>query len=264
LDTPVPVTFTANFDTESQLALFSFTPQLDTYWRIAPDPTHPERGKVLQLLRNGQVEPGKVRRPTTVALVKDDRWSDLELTVDLKCTTEVTNKGRDLVIVFCYQDPYHFYYAHLSNEQAGVHNVIMKVHGPLEDSRHTIHREKTEGLLTDLEYHRVKVTYDNKTGEIRVYVDNMYAPHLTAIDTEFHRQFRQYRVFRQPPPHRDQTSIEPGRQFTQSLQQGLLVIVITPDHRIVDGGAPIAVVTTVKEDSFALTRPVEAGLTEAP
>ena len=177
--------FVADFDDQSQLNLFSFTPRIEAYWRIAPDRAHPERGQVLQLLRAAETEQDKVRRPGALAMIEGMPWRDFTLTVELKCTAGVALRGRDLVVVFCYQDPFHFYYVHLSNEQAGAHNVIMKVHDPSPAGRRTIHREHTEGLLTDLEYHRVKVTYDSVSGEIRVYVDDLARPHLTATDGQF-------------------------------------------------------------------------------
>ncbi len=182
---PADQSFTANFDDPAQLDLFSFTPQVQSYWRIAPDPVHAERGGVLQLLRAAQSEPGKVRRPVTTAMVKGQRWSDFTLTVDLKCTTEVATRGRDLVIVLCYRDPFNLYYVHLSNEQTGAHNVIMKVHDAAPEGRRTIHRDQAPGLLIDREYHRVQVDYRGATGEITVYVDDMWRPHLTATDTQF-------------------------------------------------------------------------------
>jgi hypothetical protein len=87
-----------------------------------------------------------------------------------------------VVIVFHYQDPTHFYYAHFAAISDQVHNIIGLVNGK---DRVKINR-KPPGQsipgLKDMKFHDFKVIYDAETGEIKAYLDDMTTPILTAND----------------------------------------------------------------------------------
>jgi hypothetical protein len=76
----------------------------------------------------------------------------------------------------------HYYYAHLSsNSDDTFHNIIMKVTGT---ERETIDRETLpEARLTD-DWHTIRVEHET-SGAIRVYVDDLEIPLMTAQDTTY-------------------------------------------------------------------------------
>jgi hypothetical protein len=91
-------------------------------------------------------------------------------------------KGRDVCLVFGYRDDTHFYYAHICSESnGGTHNVLMKVDGK---KRHVIMREKRPVARLTSAWHHARVTHQT-SGEIKVYVDDMETPIMTARDREY-------------------------------------------------------------------------------
>jgi hypothetical protein len=131
--------------------------------------------------------PGKqrppVRRPGEYALWNQgQQFKDYSLTLEA-CSLELASKkGRDVCILFGYQDDTHFYYAHISNDSNGTfHNVIMKVEG---DSRTRINLEVLpEPRLPD-GWRTVRVSH-RSTGDIKVWVDEMDVPLMTADDSTY-------------------------------------------------------------------------------
>ncbi len=122
-----------------------------------------------------------VRRPTTYGLVPGT-WQNFEISVEAKSLRSNEVVGRDICILFGYQDDTHFYYAHISNDANGkTHNIIMRVDG---DSRTTIHQpQKPEPRLIG-EWHTIHVTYASD-GTIKVFVDDMKQPLMTATDSKY-------------------------------------------------------------------------------
>ena len=74
-------------------------------WEIAAEGSN----RFLRLSKAG--EPGVPRRPLQYALRRDLCLGDFDLRV------KVRRAGRSMLIVFGYQDPLHFYYAHLSSDR---------------------------------------------------------------------------------------------------------------------------------------------------
>lgn len=136
---------------------------------------------VAALTERGRNRP-PVRRPGAFRLVPHHDWSNVQLSVRARTMEPDSRINRDIVLVFGYVDDTHYYYAHLSsNSDGGVHNVLMKVMG---DTRETIHRESLpEARLTD-DWHDLRAEHDT-TGSIRVYVDDMETPLMTAQDDTY-------------------------------------------------------------------------------
>ncbi len=99
-----------------------------------------------------------------------------------KCKSDVSNKHRDLVVIFNYQDPTHFYYVHFSAVSDDVHNIIGLVDG--KDRVKINHEPSGQSIarLNDLEFHDFRLTYNADSGEIKAYLDDMKTPILTAKD----------------------------------------------------------------------------------
>ena len=126
---------------------------------------------------------GNVRAPTSWSLLKDFDISDFIFTGRLKCNAKSDNPHRDMVVIFHYQDPTHFYYVHFSAVSDESHNIIGLVNGK---DRVKINLEppgESTVRLTDMEFHEFKVTCSVENGEIKAYLDDMKTPILTAKDT---------------------------------------------------------------------------------
>jgi hexosaminidase len=153
-----------------------WVPNIPENWLIGA-----ESGSLCYQLREPGIQ-GEVRAPTSWTVLKDHDLADLIFSGRLKCNAEMDNPHRDMVVIFHYQDPTHFYYVHFSASSDGNHNVISLVDGK---DRVKINHEPPGGSiarLTDMQFHAFKVTCNAETGEIKAYLDDMRTPIMTAED----------------------------------------------------------------------------------
>lgn len=122
-----------------------------------------------------------VRSPLNIALVKDVFVGDFVFEAKAQSTGK-DNPHRDMCIFWGYQDPSHFYYAHLAKEADDRANQIFIVNGK---DRAKISLTSTKGTAWDDKFHRVKVTRDAMTGDMAVFWDDMKSPIMTAKDLTF-------------------------------------------------------------------------------
>lgn len=132
-------------------------------------------GEVLELLKGR--EPGTPRRPSQFALLQEGPYSSFTLEVDVK------RNGKSLLLVFGYQDPGHYNYAHISVDdpvKQNVHNGVFHVFGgervrisPLEGG---------PGLLPTTDWTSVKLVWNGKTGEVTCYANGKTSGALHAVD----------------------------------------------------------------------------------
>jgi hexosaminidase len=158
-------------------------PNIPGNWRVVEE----DGSLVYRLIAPGR--PGVVRAPTSWSILKDFDVTDFVFTGRLKCRADTTNINRSVVIVFHYQDPTHFYYAHFAAISDQVHNIIGLVNGK---DRVKINREppgQSIPRLKDLKFHDFKVIYEAETGEIKAYLDDMKTPILTANDKTLNHGF---------------------------------------------------------------------------
>jgi hypothetical protein len=121
------------------------------------------------------------RSPTNVALLKDVKAGDLELTAKV-LSTHPDYGHRDAVIVFGYQDPAHFYYVHLGKQADDHANQIFIVN---DAARTKISLTSTSGTNWDDKWHTVRVVRKPADGTIEIYFDDMTKPVMTAKDKTF-------------------------------------------------------------------------------
>ncbi len=134
----------------------------------------------LQISEAGKPK-GPVRRPVTYALLPD-RWRDAELTVEARSLEPDSKVGKDIVLLFGYQDAEHFYYAHVSNDSDGrTHSIIMRVEA---SGRTPIHLEEAPEPALGSGWQTLRVSH-GANGEIVVRVDEREEPVLTANDTSY-------------------------------------------------------------------------------
>jgi hypothetical protein len=168
-----PTEFSEDF--EHGLARWDFTDA--KAWEVAEDPAG---NHVLSLERASQYEP-PFRSPLNIALAKDLKFDNFELTVRIKQTGREYGH-RDSCVFLGYQDPSHFYYVHLASTADEHANSIFLVNGA---ARVSIAATRTTGTKWDDKFHNVKVVRDSASGKIEVYFDDMKTPAMTATDKTF-------------------------------------------------------------------------------
>ena len=152
-------------------------PNIPENWKVG----HESRTHCYQLRNPGTQ--GKVRAPTSWSVLKDFDISDFIFAGRLKCKARSDNPHRDIVVIFHYQDPTHFYYVHFSAVSDENHNIIGIVNGKDRVKINLENPGESVARLTDMEFHEFKVTCNAETGEIKAYLDDMKTPILTAKDT---------------------------------------------------------------------------------
>lgn len=164
------------------IADFSFEKEADFEdWQVRKGSEWESDSKagLYQLTKPGKQ--GKFRRPLSWSVWKGRAVGACEVNVRARCLTPTQVKGRDVLIIFGFQDPDHFYYVHFSAENAKVHNIFAKVDGgervPLPTKG-----ERTPRLLKE-GFQALKLTHDPAKGEITAWIDGK--PVLQAVDKTF-------------------------------------------------------------------------------
>lgn len=141
---------------------------------------HPEDWKVedgtLHLIRGREPLAGP-RRPYNFAVAQTEAFSDV--TVE----AEVKPGERSLMIVFAYQDPAHFDYAHISTDTGTsqtYHNGIFHVYGG--ERVRISNPAGPASFAASGRWYQVKLRYSAATGRVRVTVDGQPVPALDAVD----------------------------------------------------------------------------------
>jgi len=122
------------------------------------------------------------RSPHSIALLKDVKVGDFELTVHVQNTNKTAGAHRDLCIFWGYQDPSHFYYVHFG-AKADPHACQIFI---VNDApRVMITKQEAKGTPWTDGWHELKVVRRVKDGTIECYFDDMKKPLMTAKDTTF-------------------------------------------------------------------------------
>jgi len=121
------------------------------------------------------------RSPYNIALLNDVNVSSFVL--DAKVKSTIADYGhRDVCMFFNYKDPAHFYYVHFGKKADPHANQIFIVN---ESARKMISTKTTKGTPWDDEWHHLRVVRNAKTGDIKVYFDDMKKPVMLANDKHF-------------------------------------------------------------------------------
>lgn len=162
------------------------TPQ---HWDPLTDALWDFRGEQLVLTRPGTNPGDGVRRPFEYAVVtKGPELTDVSIRAEVRLDEDVSVSNRDVVVIWNYQGPRRFYYAHLSQDNTiYAHNGIFVVDNA---DRRRIDDQWTGSVgappaVTDAEWHDVRVEHSAATGEVAVHVDGAAEPLMTATDTTF-------------------------------------------------------------------------------
>jgi len=145
-------------------------------WKIKDE----DGNAVFSLWRSSAYKP-PVRSPLSIARVKDVEVSDFVLEVKMKQTGREYGH-RDQCVFFGYNDPSHFYYAHIATKADDHANSIFLVNG---EPRVSIARERNNGTDWGTGYHNVRIERCAKSGSIKVFFDDMDKPIMVAEDKTF-------------------------------------------------------------------------------
>lgn len=163
-----PVVFSETFDG----GVATWTPRETSAW---------ERTKTanpnLKLTTRG--EPGPFRAPLSWMVRGDAKPSgSFILTARGLCHTSLDVPGRDLLLLIGWNGPLDYTYIHFSAENSKVHNVIMRVK---PDGREQLsHATQPVPKLLKKDWQTIRVWYDQPSGMLRCYVDDLETPMMTC------------------------------------------------------------------------------------
>jgi len=135
---------------------------------------------VYSLYRQSKYEP-HYRSPINYALLAKPVVGNFVFELRAQSTVK-DYPHRDMVFVFGYQDPDHFYYAHLAKSSDRNANQIFIVRG---QDRVKISTRTSSGTPWDDRWHQVKIVRTVGDGSIAVYFDDMQHPAMEARDKTF-------------------------------------------------------------------------------
>jgi len=153
-------------------------------------------GREVVLAEKGVARPGP-RRPFEYAvLTKGPAFENVEIDAQVRFDPPLEASNHDVILVFGYRSDTQFFYAHLSADNTIYpHNGIFVVNDAdrlrLDDQWNGPLGDPTQGHLgappaiSDLDWHRVRLTHCADSGEIAVHMDGSKYPLITAADTTF-------------------------------------------------------------------------------
>lgn len=141
------------------------------------------------ILKTAGTQPEGPRRPFEYATLQaGPEVGSLRYDVEVRLDEATSASNRDIVLIWNYQSPTKFYYAHISQDNTIYpHNGIFVVDGQdrlrIDDQWNgTVGAPKS---IDDKEWHDVRLDYCADTGEVAVYIDNAEIPLMTATNTAF-------------------------------------------------------------------------------
>ena len=148
-------------------------------WKIIE--VEPKGNHALRVTGPSKYKP-PFRSPLSIALLKDVKVSDFELTAHVQQTRFKAGAHRDLCFFWGYQDPSHFYYVHLgSKPDEHACQIFIVNNAP----RTMITVQQAKGTPWTKGWHDVKVIRNVADGAMEVYFDDMKKPFMTARDKTF-------------------------------------------------------------------------------
>jgi len=179
---PIPDDYTLayhqDFEGESPLGDFVFTDP--AAWRLSEE----DGNHSLELYQASDYKPPH-RSPRNLALVAGKWFKSFVFEAQVKYTGRKYNHA-DQCLFFGFQDPAHYYYAHIGKTQdPHAHQIFVVKKKP----RTAItDRSRTDGFPWQPgRWEKVRLVRDAERGRIAVYIRNMHEPVLVAEDDNFQR-----------------------------------------------------------------------------
>jgi hypothetical protein len=167
--------YSQDFADDSALKDFTFTDP--TAWKVV----EADGKRALELHKQSDYKPVH-RSPFNIALVSAQKFGDC--IIEANCLQTGKEYGhRDMVVVFGFQDPSHFYYTHIATKaDEHANNIFIVKDAP----RLKISKESNEGNNWGLNvWHKVRVERKASDGTIKVFFDDMAKPIMQAEDKSF-------------------------------------------------------------------------------
>ena len=135
----------------------------------------------LELTKQSKYVP-PFRSPLNIALLADKAFGDVILEADCQQTGKEYGH-RDMIFVYGYQDPAHFYYTHIATAADDhAHNCFIVNGAP----RLKFASEVTKGVNWGLGvWHHVRIERKSSTGTVRVFFDDMEKPIMSGEEKAF-------------------------------------------------------------------------------
>ncbi len=147
-------------------------------------------GTEVILAEAGVARPGPRRPFEYVILSTGPVFGSVQIEGTVRIDTPVEIGDRDVIILFGYRSDTEFYYAHFSTDNTIYpHNGIFVVNNAdrrrIDDQWNEALSHGASPVITDDEWHPVRVVHCANSGQIAVYVDGSRSPVMTAKDTTF-------------------------------------------------------------------------------
>ena len=134
----------------------------------------------LALIKGGTAIAGDVHRLMAIAVLKTDPFVRVTVDTELRLTAPLDSTRRDMAVIFGYESPMRFYYAHFGGITDAGNNGIFLVD---RADRRRIDPPTPPPLLKDQNWHHVRVERDGATGKTEVYFDDSATPVYSVVDT---------------------------------------------------------------------------------
>lgn len=145
-------------------------------WRLAEQ----DGNHTLEITARESAYAPPVRSPLHVALIRDLKLENFEITFRVRSTKD-TGNHRDCCVFFGYQDDQHLYYVHLGAQPDPHSGQIMVV----DEAPRLALTENKNRTPWDNDWHVVKLVRNSDSGSISVYFDDMKTPLMQTTDKRF-------------------------------------------------------------------------------
>lgn len=169
----MPLVYSQDFKSEKSLSEFVYTDPSIWKWGKGKDGI----GYIEHSEKQSAYKP-KVRSPYNVGILKTIQLRNFVMEVELKQTGKDYGH-RDMCVFFGFKDRSHFYYSHIASKRDAVANNLHIVNNK---DRQNISKTSNPGHDWKDTWHRVRVVRNVDEGTIKIFVNDMLQPAMTAND----------------------------------------------------------------------------------
>jgi len=159
----------------------SLTKENESVWRFEGPAEWETKDKSLLIVKN-TITSDPYRVPSARAIYLPKKYKNVEVRATVKCNAYPEQIRGDIIIIFGYQSPEQFYYAHFTGTVDDTHNGVFIVN---KADRKKLADTNQVPFLPDREWHKIKLVRNVKTGDIEMYVDDMGSPAVVVNDKTF-------------------------------------------------------------------------------
>lgn len=156
-------------------------PQQEANWTFEGIGQWDVKNNVLEIKENS-INRDPFSAPSARAIYDKSTFTSFNLTVEIKSNAPLAEIKGDMVIIFGYQSSTQFYYAHLTGAVDSIHNGVFLVDNA---DRHKVDFTEFEPVLTDREWHIIRLARDIETGSISIFRDAEKEPIMRVQDRTF-------------------------------------------------------------------------------